>query len=130
MTEAIGLTAPLDQLRKDAGFVLFSAPSEEVLLYPNIEWSSDGRLAFLSQDNAGQLKIIIAGPAPESVGTSAASRPNELTSQASIPRSSRWRSSISSQAASRSTWFPRCPKNPNSSSFLGGRHTSNTKLKA
>jgi hypothetical protein len=59
MTDAVRLKAPADELSKQAGVVLFHAPSEEILLYPNLTWSDDGRLAFLSQGRAGQVKIVV-----------------------------------------------------------------------
>jgi hypothetical protein len=59
MTDAVRLKAPADELNKEAGVVLFHAPSEEILLYPNLTWSDDGRLAFLSQGRAGQAKIVV-----------------------------------------------------------------------
>jgi hypothetical protein len=59
MTEAFGLKAPLDELKRDAGVVLYSAPSEEIRLYPNLKWSDDGRLAFLSEDSVGQAKVVV-----------------------------------------------------------------------
>lgn len=59
MTEAVGLKAPPDELKRDAGVVLYGAPSEEIRLYPNLKWSDDGRLAFLSEGSAGQVKVVV-----------------------------------------------------------------------
>jgi hypothetical protein len=59
MTDAVRLKSRPGELDKEAGAVLFHAPSEEILLYPNLTWSNDGRLAFLSQSRAGQAKVVV-----------------------------------------------------------------------
>ena len=91
MTDAVRLTTPLGELNKKAGVVLFHAPSEEILLYPDLAWSSDGRLAFLSRSRAGQNRgASQAGPKkdvllwPSDRGTSAP-WPSKWTSKPVIP---------------------------------------------
>jgi hypothetical protein len=59
MTNAIRMMAPPGEFDKEAGVVLFHAPSGEILLYPALTWSNDGRLAFLSRSRAGQVKLVV-----------------------------------------------------------------------
>jgi hypothetical protein len=59
MTDAVRLKSAPGELDKEAGVVLFHASSEEILLYPKLTWSNDGRLAFLSQNRAGQAKVVV-----------------------------------------------------------------------